>query len=355
MAEWVEYMTAPAGTLADLRAKNGRKAPWKLPYFGLGNELWGCGGSMRPEYAADLTRRYSTFVKVPEGVKVQKIASGANSVDYNWTEVMMRDAGKLFDGIGVHYYTVPGSWGKKGSATQFDEEEYARTLSKALLMDELVRKHAAIMDKYDPAKRVNLAVDEWGTWYSPEPGTNPGFLHQQNTMRDAIVAAMNINIFTRYADRVRMTNIAQMLNVLQAMILTDGPKMVLTPTYHVFHMYLPFQDATFLPLDLKSPWYSKDQWTVPAVSGTAARGTDGLVRVALTNVDPNRPATVETALSGVTASVVEGHVLTGAIQAHNRFDAPDRVKPATFTGAALVGGKLSVTLPPASVVVLTLR
>lgn len=355
MAEWVEYMTAPAGTLADLRAKNGRKAPWKLPYFGLGNELWGCGGSMRPEYAADLTRRYSTFVKVPEGVKVQKIASGANSVDYNWTEVMMRDAGKMFDGIGVHYYTVPGSWGKKGSATQFDEEEYARTLSKTLLMDELVRKHAAIMDKYDPAKRVNLAVDEWGTWYSPEPGTNPGFLYQQNTMRDAIVSAMNINIFTRYADRVRMTNIAQMVNVLQAMILTDGPKMVLTPTYHVFQMYLPFQDATFLPLELKSPWYSKDQWTVPAVSATAARGTDGLVRVALTNVDPNRPATVETTLSGITASVVEGQVLTGAIQAHNGFDAPDRVKPAAFTGAALAGGKLSVTLPPASVVVLTLR
>lgn len=355
MAEWVEYMTAPAGTLAELRAKNGRKAPWKLPYFGLGNELWGCGGSMRPEYAADLTRRYSTFVKVPEGVKVAKIASGANSVDYNWTEVMMRDAGKMFDGIGVHYYTVPGTWQKKGSATQFDEEEYARTLSKTMLMDELVRKHAAIMDKYDPAKRVNLAVDEWGTWYSPEPGTNPGFLHQQNTMRDAVVAAMNINIFTRYADRVRMTNIAQMVNVLQAMILTDGSKMVLTPTYHVFHMYLPFQDATFLPLELRSPWYNKDQWTVPAVSGTAARDTAGVVHVALVNADPNRSITVEAALSGVTASAVEGQLLTGAIQAHNSFGAPERVKPAAFTGATLASGKLSATLPPASVVVLALR
>lgn len=355
MAEWVEYMTAPAGTLAEERAKNGRKAPWKLPYFGLGNELWGCGGSMRPEYAADLTRRYSTFIKVPAGVKVEKIASGANSVDYNWTEVMMRDAGKMFDGIGVHYYTVPGTWAKKGSATEFDEEEYARTLSKTLLMDELVAKHSAIMDKYDPKKRVNLAVDEWGTWYSPEPGTNPGFLYQQNTMRDAIVAAININIFTRYADRVRMTNIAQMVNVLQAMILTDGSKMVLTPTYHVFHMYLPFQDATFLPLELKSPWYNKDQWAVPSVSATAARGTDGLVHVALVNLDPNRAVPVETALSGVTASNVEGRILTGAIQAHNSFDAPERVKPAAFTGAILADGKLSATLPPASVVVLTLR
>ncbi len=355
MAEWVEYMTAPAGTLADLRAKNGRKAPWKLPYFGLGNELWGCGGSMRPEYAADLTRRYGEFVKVPQGTKTLKIASGANSVDYNWTEVMMREAGRKFDGIGVHYYTVPGTWQKKGSATGFDEEEYARTLSKTLLMDELIRKHSAIMDKYDPEKRVNLAVDEWGTWYDVEPGTNPGFLYQQNTMRDAIVAAMNINIFTRYADRVRMTNIAQMINVLQAMILTDGPKMVLTPTYHVFRMYQPFQDATYLPVELKSPWYNKEQWTVPSVSATAARGTDGLVRVALVNVDPNRPAAVSATLTGVNASAAEGEILTGTIQAHNSFDTPEAVKPAPFTGASLSGGTLNVTLPAASVVVLTLR
>jgi alpha-N-arabinofuranosidase len=355
MAEWVEYMTAPAGSLADLRAKNGRKAPWKLPYFGLGNELWGCGGGMRPEYAADLTRRYATFVKAPEGTKIQKVASGANSVDYNWTEVMMRETTRFIDGIGVHYYTVPGTWGKKGSATRFDEEEYARTLHKTLLMDELLRRHSAIMDKYDPAKRVNLAVDEWGTWYDVEPGTNPGFLYQQNTMRDAIVAAININIFTRYADRVRMSNIAQMVNVLQAMILTDGPKMVLTPTYHVFRMYVPFQDATVVPVELKSPWYNKDQWTVPAVSATAARGTDGLVRVALANADPNRATTVSAALSGVSASAVEGEVLTGAIQAHNSFAAPETVRPAPFTGASVSGGKLAVTLPAASVVVLTLR
>ncbi|WP_294300166.1 alpha-N-arabinofuranosidase [uncultured Sphingomonas sp.] len=355
MAEWVEYMTAPAGTLADLRAKNGRKQPWKLPYFGLGNELWGCGGNMRPEYAADLTRRYSTFVKVPEGTKTQKIASGANAADYTWTEVMMRDAGRMFDGIGVHYYTVPGSWAKKGPAIGFGEEEYARTLAKTLTMDELIRKHSAIMDKYDPAKRVSLAVDEWGTWYSPDPGTNPGFLRQQNTMRDAIVAAMNINIFTRYADRVRMTNIAQMVNVLQAMILTDGAKMVLTPTYHVFRMYLPFQDATAIPVELKSPWYIKDQWVMPSVSASAARGTDGLVRVALTNVDPNKPASVSTTLTGVTATAVEGEILTGAIGAHNSFDQPDAVKPAAFTGASVAGSTLNVTLPPASVVVLILR
>lgn len=355
MAEWVEYITSPAGSLAEERAKNGRKAPWKLPYFGLGNELWGCGGNMRPEYAADLTRRYSTFIKVPAGTKTEKIASGANSGDYNWTEVMMREAGRMFDGIGVHYYTVPGTWQKKGPAVGFDEEEYARTISKTLLMDELIRKHSAIMDKYDPAKRVNLAVDEWGTWYDPDPGTNPGFLRQQNSMRDAIVAALNVNIFTKYADRVRMTNIAQMVNVLQAMILTDGAKMVLTPTYHVFRMYQPFQDATNLPVELKSPWYNKEQWTVPSVSASAARGTDGLVRVALVNVDPNRPARVSARLAGIAATSVSGEVLTGAIDAHNRFDAPETVKPQAFAGATLSGETLDVTLPATSVVVLTLR
>lgn len=356
MAEWVEYMTAPAGTLADLRAKNGRKAPWKLAYFGLGNELWGCGGEMRPEYAADLTKRYGQFLKVPGGTRTMKVASGANSADYNWTEVMMREAGKRIDGIGVHYYTVPGSWEKKGSATQFDETDYARTLSKTLVMDELITKHAAVMDKYDAAKRVNLAVDEWGTWYDVEPGSNPGFLYQQNTMRDALVAALNINIFMSHADRVRMANIAQMVNVLQAMILTRDNQMVLTPTYHVFEMYRPFQDATYLPVELTSPYYYRDQYALKAVSVAAARGKDGLVHVALANVDPNRPVTVSAALTGVSAASVSGRVLTGpTVQSHNDFGADEVVKPAPFTGASIAGGTLTATLPPHSVVVLDVR
>jgi alpha-L-arabinofuranosidase len=355
MAEWVEYMTAPAGSLADLRAKNGRKQPWKLTHFGIGNELWGCGGNMRPEYAADVTRRYSTFIKLPAGQKVERIASGANGDDYNWTEVMMREAGEQIDGTGVHYYTIPDSWKQKGSATDFDEEDYARTLSKTLKMEELVTRHSAIMDKYDPAKRVNLAVDEWGTWYDPTTGSNPGFLQQQNTMRDAVLAALNVNIFTHHADRVRMTNIAQMVNVLQAMILTDGARMALTPTYHVFEMYVPFQDATVLPIDITSPWYNKDQWVMPAVSATAARDAAGKVHVALVNVDPNRPATVSATLAGVQATGITGRVLTGPIQVHNSVDAPNQVRPAPFNGATLSGNMLTATLPPASVVVLTLN
>ena len=356
MAEWVEYMTAPAGSLAEERARNGRKEPWQVPYFGVGNELWGCGGNMRPEYAADLTRRYATFIKAPAGTRILKIAAGANVDDYRWTETMIREAAGQIDALSLHYYTVPGGWPPRASASEFDEAGWAETLAGAVRMDELVTKHSAIMDKYDPQKRIWLAVDEWGTWYAGDPGTNPGFLRQQNTLRDALVAAIHLNIFAKHAERVKMSAIAQMVNVLQAMILTDGAKMVRTPTYHVFAMYKPYMDGTVLPIEITSPWYNKDQWTMPAISASAVRGKDGVVRVALANLDPNRPNTVTTQLTGVTASSVTGQVLTAnEITALNSFDAPDAVVPQPFAGARVDGGTLSVALPPKSVVMLELR
>lgn len=357
MAEWVEYMTSPtSSTIANQRRANGRDKPWKLPMFGIGNELWGCGGDMLPEYAADVTRRYAAFLKVPEGQKLMKIASGANAGDYNWTEVMMRKAGDRIDGIGVHYYTVPGPWEKKGAATGFDEESWARTLSKTLKMEDLLTNHSAIMDKYDPKKRVALLVDEWGTWYDVEPGTNPGFLYQQNSLRDAVVAALNFNIFARHADRVRGANIAQMVNVLQAMLLTDGAKMVKTPTYWAFDLYKDYQDGTVLPVDVTSRWYNKDQWTMRAVSASAVRGTDGVVHVGLVNVDPNQPASVSVKLDGVTGTAVTGRVLTGAtMDAHNDFKAPDAIKPVAFTGATLSGGTLTVQVPAKAIVMLDIK
>lgn len=357
MAEWVEYMTAPAGSLADERARNGHKEPWKLQYFGIGNELWGCGGSMRPEFAADETRRYATFVKAPADTKIIKVASGANVDDYNWTETMMRVAGDKVDGLSLHYYTLPeGGWPPKADPVNFDEHGWADTLNEARRIDELVTKHSAIMDKYDPEKRVFLAVDEWGTWFAQDPGTHPGFLRQQNTLRDALVASIHLDIFAKHADRVRMTAIAQMVNVLQAMILTDGSKMVLTPTYHVFEMYKPWQDATVLPIAIKSPYYGKDQFTMPAVSGSAVKAKDGKVHVALSNLDPNQSNTVTIKLDGISASAVSGRILTASVMnAHNTFAAPEAIKPAAFTGAAVQGGQLVVTLPAKSVVVLELQ
>ncbi|MBT0671364.1 alpha-N-arabinofuranosidase [Novosphingobium profundi] len=365
MAEWVEYMTAPAGSLADERAANGHKEPWHVKYFGIGNELWGCGGQMRAEYAADVTRRYSTFVKTPApdlmngkvDNKLLKVAAGANVEDYNWTETMMRIAAPTLDGLSLHYYVHPaGGWPPRAEPVNFDESGWADALHEAWRMDELITKHSAIMDKYDPKKRMFLAVDEWGAWYKQDPGTHPGFLRQQNTMRDALIAAINLDIFAKHADRVRLTAIAQMVNVLQAMILTQDDKMVLTPTYWVFHMYKPWQDATVLPIDIKTPTYTVGKYTLPAVSGSAVKGKDGKIHVSLSNADATKANTVTITLDGAKEGKVSGTILTApAINSHNTFAAPNVVKPAAFNGAKLKGSTLTVTLPAKSVVVLDLQ
>ncbi len=356
MAEWVEYMTAPAGTLADERARNGHKAPWAVPYFGIGNELWGCGGNMRAEFAADETRRYATFIVAPAGTKILKIASGANSEDYTWTETMIRNAADQVDGLSLHYYTVPGSWSNKRSATVIDEPSWAETLYDANRIDALITRHSAVMDKFDPKKRIFLAVDEWGTWYAGDPGTNPGFLRQQNTMRDALVAAIHLNIFAKHADRVRMSAIAQMVNVLQAMILTDGTRMVRTPTYWIFDMYKPYMDATVLPIDVTSQDYGVGKWTMPSVSASAIRDKNGNVHVALANLDPNRPMTVRVKLGSLAAVSVTGKVLTAsAMNAMNNFAAPNAVQPAAFNGALISNNVLVARMPAKSVVMLDLR
>lgn len=357
LAEWVEYMTSPTGSsLAQERATNGRKQPWKLTMVGLGNELWGCGGNMLPDYAADETRRYGTFVKAPEGQSLMKIASGANSEDTHWTDVMMRKAGDRIDGIGVHYYTIPYSWKHKGAATGFNEDDWARTLAKTVRIDQIITDHAAIMDQYDPAKRVALLLDEWGTWYDVEPGSNPGFLRQQNSLRDAMVAALNLDIFARHADRLRGANIAQMVNVLQSMLLTEGPRMVRTPTYWVFDLYKPWQDAIVLPVDVTARWYNKNEWGLKAVSASAVRDRAGAVHVALTNVDPDRPEPVAVRLDGIAGRTVTGRILTAAtIDAHNSFDAPDTVRPAPFADARMEGDTLHLTLPAKAIVVLDLQ
>ena len=356
MAEWVEYMTAEGdSTLAGLRRKNGRDKPWKVKYFAVGNETWGCGGNMRAEYYADLYRHYITFAKGPEGNKPLRIASGANGSGLPWTEVLMREATRHMDAISVHYYTLPtGKWDVKGAATKFTEQEWWDTLGRTYRMESIVTEHSKVMDKYDPQKRVGLYVDEWGTWYDVEPGTNPGFLYQQNTLRDALVAAINLNIFHAHAERVRMTNIAQMVNVLQAMILTDKEKMALTPTYHVYHMYKPFRGATALPVDVKAPTRKVGVNEYPTFTASAARDVKGRLVVAFVNLDPSNPVSVSIQVSGAKHGRLVGHVLTAAaMDAHNTFAQPATVKPAEFHGARMSGETLEVKMPAKSIVVLT--
>jgi alpha-L-arabinofuranosidase len=357
MMQWVEYMTSDADSpMANLRRQNGRDKPWKLKYFGVGNESWGCGGNMTPEFYADQFRRYNTFVKDYPGNKIYRIACGPNSGDYNWMEVLMKNVGRRMQGISLHYYTLPtGNWQRKGSATNFDEAAYHATLVNAFKMEELLDKQTAIMDRYDAQKRIGLVVDEWGNWYDVEPNTNPGFLYQQNTLRDALTAAVNLDLFQARADRISMANIAQMINVLQSMILTDGDKIVLTPTYHVFEMYKVHQGATLVPLEMKGPNYEVAGKSVAAVHATASRNADESINISLVNLDINRPVRVSAKIPAG-RKVGAARVLTAmALNAHNTFEQPDVVKPAAFDGAKIDGETLTVDLPTKSVVVIELR
>ena len=358
MHDWWEYVSHPGKSpMSDLRRRNGQDAPFNVRFWGLGNEAWGCGGNMRPEYYADELKRYASFLPQYGAVRPFRIAVGASDDNYNWTEVVMRDAGRMIDGLDLHHYTLAGTWARKGSATQFSEAEWFRSMRNVVVLDEMIRRHAAIMDKYDARKRVALIVGEWGTWHDPEPGSNPGFLVQQNTIRDAVVAATALNIFNSHADRVRGANIAQIVNVLQAMILTQGSKMLLTPTYHVFEMYTVHHDALLLPIKVSgAEWYRQGSDSVPAVSASASRDRSGVVHVTLANLDPTRSHDVAIELSGTNASRATGRILTApAMNSHNTFEQPETVKPAPFTGARVAGNQLSVALPAHSVVVVELR
>lgn len=346
---WIEYVTAPGNSaLAKQRRANGRDKPWKLDYVGIGNEMWGCGGNLKVEEFAPMVRRWSTFIK-QDGTRL--IAGGATGSDYHWTDVLMDGSRKQFDDISLHYYTLPtGDWGKKGAAIGFTEAEWAATFKRTRALETMIVGHDAAMSKYDPEKKQGLIVAEWGTWYDPTPGTNPGYLVQENTLRDALIAATNFNIFHRHADRVHGANIAQMINVLQAMIHTDGAKMVLTPTYWAFLMYQPFQGATALPVSVTTPDYAEG---LPALDVTVARGADGKIHVAITNVDPDDGATIN--LAGLKSGTITGQLLTaGAMDSRNGYDTPNVVAPVAFKGAKWQSGGLSVTLPAKSLVVLTI-
>jgi alpha-N-arabinofuranosidase len=359
LSDWVKYTTHVNGTspMTDLRQLNGRPNPWHVKYWGIGNEAWGCGGNMRPEYYANIYRQYVTFMTSwNNNDRIFRIASGASDADYNWTEVMMRDVPlNMIDAVGVHHYSVI-DWNHKGSATNFSEEEYFTTMQRAMQMEELVSRHAAIMDKYDQRKKVAMAVDEWGGWYDVEPGTNGAFLFQQNTMRDAMIAGTTLNTFNNHCDRVRMANLAQCINVLQAVILTNEEKLVLTPTYHVMEMYNVHQGALMLPLTVTSNDYKMGKERLKAISASASKDKNGITHISLVNVDANNAQDVSIEINGASYKSVTGRILTSdKIQNYNSFDNPDKIKPASFTGASLSDSVITLKIPAFSVVVLELK
>lgn len=352
MQEWVEYITAKDGTpMSEWRRRNGHAQPWKLRYLGVGNENWGCGGNMTADYYANEYRRYQTFVRQYGEEKTCKIACGANADDLDWTDTLMKNAGSLMDGLSLHYYTIPsGDWSKKGSSTEFSEDEYYATLRRTLHMEELVTRHSAIMDRYDPECRVGLMVDEWGGWYDVEPGTHPGFLYQQNTMRDAILAGINLNIFNKHAKRVKMANLAQVANVLQSVVLTEGEKMVLTPTYHVFGLYKVHQGA-----ELLESYFAEESecgGDIPALHESASMDAEGRVNMTLCNLSADDPAEIAVELKGKKPQKVDAVILTGAIHDYNRFEDPEHVTPHPFRVQG-EDGRLAFNLPACSVLRIT--
>lgn len=374
-ADWVAYITADTrNTAGQEREANGRTEPWKIRFLGIGNENWGCGGNMRPEYYADELKRYARFARnynpaqqsfpnpanpsapLPNPDQMLRVAVGPSDGDTAYTEGVMkawkgRDWSWSIEGLSLHSYTLV-KWPPVYDSVNFAEKEYAELIQSTLLIDERIRTHSAIMDKYDPEKKVPLIVDEWGVWLAKLPGSPEGFLQQQNSLRDAIIAALNFNIFARHADRVQGANIAQMVNVLQALILTDGPKMVLTPTYHIHKMYRPFQDATLVPVTFDAGQYRQGDVTLPRVDAVAVRAADGKLWLSLVNLDPAKPAEMRLAIPGVKARSAAGTVLTAAkVNAVNSFDAPDVVKPQPIAGR-VAGGAVSVRLPAKSVTML---
>ncbi|MDP5171618.1 MAG: alpha-N-arabinofuranosidase [Bacteroidia bacterium] len=354
-SEWVEYVTSSnESPMTKLRRENGREEPWQVKYWGIGNENWGCGGHMTPEYYADLYRRFASYCRGD----IYKIAGGPNVDDYNWTRVLMEKTARypwLIQGLSLHSYTLPEGWLPKVSATEFEEDGWAKTMRQAYRMDELISRHSAIMDQYDPNQRIGLIVDEWGTWFQVEPGTNPGFLYQQNTLRDALVAGIHLNTFNQHADRVKMANIAQMVNVLQAIILTKDDQMVLTPTYYVFKMYSVHQGADLLPVNFDSPKYSFGGMEMDALNASASI-KDGEINFTICNLDPENDHPITLTLTGESFSSSNGQIVTAEnMQDYNDFGRPEAVTLSTFKVPAPKKNQLEVVIPAKSVVHIQLK
>lgn len=377
MSEWVEYMTFKGvSPMADLRRANGQEEPWKIDYFGVGNENWGCGGNMTPEHYANEYRRYQTYVRdyrdnqeedkdKDKSESIQKVCCGANVSDYYWTEGVLETAfahtEKKFHGfmdhLSLHYYVHPEGWDIKGSATDFDEEVWYKTLYKALYMEELVRRHGGIMDKYDPEKKIGMCVDEWGAWYTNEPGTNPGFLYQQNTIRDALIAGITLNIFNKHCDRVKIAALAQMVNVLQAVLLTEGAQMIKTPTYHVMHMYRHHQGADLLESAITGvEEIGMGNWKVPKVTESVSMGKDGMITITLNNLSIESGESIEIGLAGGGYQVAEAKMVTHSdMHARNTFDAPEEVMEADFSDYTVSQSGITANMPKNSVLELRLK
>lgn len=362
VSEWVEYLTfAGQSPMADMRRANGQKEPWEIDFLGIGNENWGCGGNMRAEYYADVYRQYAACIRHYGKKPIRKIACGPDGDDFEWTDILMRSAAPHMDGLSLHYYTMPGYYAcdpypeeRKGPAVGVDSDHYYRTLRRALYMDDLIRGHKAVMDRYDPHGRVDIVVDEWGAWHQPESGTNPAFLFQQNTMRDALVAAVTLNIFNQHSDRVRMANLAQLVNVLQSVILTEGKEIVLTPTYHVFDLYKGHQDATLIESHVQQNMTGSDEAQVPILHASASQNMAGEVHITVANLSVTEPQELSCLVTGKEVMTPIVRMISGDMNAHNTFGVPPSISVQAGNVTSIAGDRFVLQVPACSVLEIVL-
>lgn len=354
--DWVEYVTSSnESPMTELRKKNGRSEPWKVKFWGIGNENWGCGGEMAADYYANIFRNYSAYIK---GDDFQKVICGPSDSDTEWTETILSgldDKLNLAQGLSMHYYTLPtGDWSQKGSSLDFEEDMWFSTLRNTMYVEDYIKQHLAIMDKYDSEGKIKLIVDEWGTWYDKLPGTKEGFLQQQNTVRDALVAGINLNIFNNHADRISMANIAQIVNVLQSVILTKGTEMVKTATYYIFKMYNVHQDANLIPLELKGEDYEYNNESIPAITASASE-KNGVTNITITNANPNKAILIDCKI-GNNLKIVSGKIVSGKqMTDYNNFGEKEKVFINDFKVDKIKKGTLQVEIPAHSVILLELK
>jgi len=331
----------------------------------VGNESWGCGGSMCPEDYASAYKRFatflSTFTREPTCMPLQLIACGPNGNNLDWTRRFFKKAGQFgndcqLHGFAAHYYAR--DWSKPittGTATEFSVDQWYELLHLGTFVEKLIVDQRSCLDEFDPQRKIGLILDEWGTWHPPTPGKPLNHLWQQNTLRDALLAAMTLDTFNRQADKVVMANIAQVVNVLQAMVLTDGDRMIRTPTYHVFDLYQSHQGGTSLRVEIASrevKFAAGEQLlSMPTLSGSASV-KNGELALSIVNNHASLPAEVEMDLRGrrisqATISTLAHEDLAG----HNTFDSPDTLTP-SHVAFSMPAGKWVATMPPASITVL---
>jgi alpha-N-arabinofuranosidase len=352
--DWLRYLTADDDSgPAKLRRKNGRREPWNARLWAVGNEVWAYCDKPAP-YAGKFLE-YEEAMRAATDQDLYLVACGPGGTRYDWTDTLMRIVGTRMEGLAFHHYTLAGPWADKGPALGFTEQHWALSMQNSFGIETMVYKHSEIMDRYDPGKKVALVMDEWGVWHSGASHMPEDCPHSPGTIRDAIVAAMMLNMFNNHCERLRVANIAMLVNALHPLYITHEDRLLRTPTSHVYEMFTVHHEATMLPLITTADRGLPYDYTMPGFNASASRDDAGRIHLTLCNVTVDSDREISCRLASGNINSARGRILTSdAIDGHNTFREPDRVAPAPFEGASIDNGIVKIALPARSVVLLEL-